>query len=447
MIDSKALINELRYRGFEGTILGNINEALKSGSSIYIGTDPSSIKEENRNPNFPEITSSLHVGHLAAFMAAKIFAKYGVKVIILAGGCTAKMGDPSGKTCDRALLSYDEISNNSKCIKNQLSKLFDFNSTDENAPIMVDNDDWMKNYSFVDFSREVGKYLTVNYLMAKDSIKQRFEREGSGISVLEFLYQLVQANDFLYLREKYNCKIQLAGLDQIGNATSGQELARKSKGIIDMCGYFIPLVTDSSGKKFGKSEGGKAVFLDRHLTTPYEFYQFWINQTDEMAEQLIKKFTLLPIDDIEAMIAKHRENPSKRYLQKMLAFEVTKLIHSEEDAKIAEVTTEILFGKPSKETLTSLNAETFEKVFNGVPTFEISKENFENGTKFIDACVECGAFKSKGELRKLVQSNGIKANYDKVDDTNYTLTIDNLIHGKFMTIQKGKKANMLVIAK
>lgn len=446
-VNVKALLSELEYRGFKGQTLGNIAEALANGSSIYIGTDPSSIKEENRNPEHPEITSSLHVGHLAAFMAAKVFAKYGVKVIVLAGGSTAKMGDPSGKTCDRALLTYDEISNNAKCIKNQLSKLFDFESTEENAPIMVDNDDWMEEYSFVDFSREVGKHLTVNYLMAKDSIKTRFEREGNGISVLEFLYQLVQANDFLYLREKYNCRIQLAGLDQIGNTTSGMELARKSKGITDMGGYFIPLVCDSEGKKFGKSESGKAVFLDPFLTTPYDFYQFWINQSDEMSEQLIKKFTLLPIDEIEALIEEHRKSPSKRILQKRLAYEVTSLIHSKEDADIAVATTEVLFGSPTKETLTNMNEETFVKVFNGVPTFEIAKDKFTNNEKFIDATVECGAFKSKGDLRKLIIANGVKTNYDKISDVNTTLNVNNLIHGKYMTIQKGKKVNMLVIAK
>ena len=444
-INTKALLEELNYRGFHGDTVGNIVDALNNNSAIYIGTDPSSIKEENRNPKFPEITSSLHVGHLAAFMAAKIFAKYGVKVIVLAGGCTAKMGDPSGKTCDRALLSYDEISNNAKCIKAQLSKLFDFNSTSENAPIMVDNDDWMRDYSFVDFTRNVGKHLTVNYLMAKDSIKSRFERDGQGISVLEFMYQLVQANDFLHLREKYNCRIQLAGLDQIGNTTSGMELARKAKGITDMAGYFIPLVCDSNGNKFGKSESGKAVFLDSHLTSPYDFYQFWINQTDEMSEQLIKKFTLLEKDEIEALIAEHRLAPAKRVLQKRLAYEVTSLIHSKEDADIAVATTEVLFGTPNKSILENLNEDTFVKVFNGVPTFKIPKTEFENGSKFVDAVVNCGAFKSKGELKKLIIANGIKTNYDKVN-VNQELTLDNLIHGKFMTIQRGKKSNILVIA-
>lgn len=435
------IVEELKWRGFLGETVGNINNTFVEGTKFYLGIDPSSIKEENRNPNYKDITTSLHIGHLSAIVAAMHMNKLGMKPIILIGGATAKLGDASGKTTSRPILSYEEIANNTKLISAQINKLFNDNVT------IVNNDDWFGNIKSIDFLRNVGQYITVNYLMAKDSVKHRFERDGQGINVSEFIYPLIQSYDWIHLYETMNCKVELCGMDQTGNVSTTFELARKSKGINDLTAWFIPLVTDSSGKKFGKSEGGKAVFLDRHLTTPYEFYQFWINQTDEMAEQLIKKFTLLPIDDIEAMIAKHRENPSKRYLQKMLAFEVTKLIHSEEDAKIAEVTTEILFGKPSKETLMSLNEETFEKVFNGVLTFEMSKENFENGTKFIDACVECGAFKSKGELRKLVQSNGIKVNYDKVDNTNYTLTIDNLIHGKFMTIQKGKKANMLVIAK
>ena len=445
-MDSKKLIEELNYRGFNGDTVGNIKLALDNGSSIYIGTDPSSIKEENRNPKYPEVTSSLHIGHLAAFMAARVFAKYGVKVIILAGGATAKMGDPSGKTCDRALLSYDEIENNAKCIKAQLSKLFDFNSKEDNAPIMVDNNDWMSDYSFIDFSREVGKHLTVNYLMAKDSIKQRFEREGSGISVLEFLYQTVQANDFLHLREKYNCRIQLAGLDQKGNCLTGVELARKSKGITDMCGWFIPLVCDENGKKFGKSESGKSLFLDGRLTSPYEFYQFWLNQSDEMSEQLIKKFTTLEIEEIEDIISEHKKKPSLRVLQKKLAFEVTKLIHSEEEANIAVATSETLFGESSNESLKAMDEKTILSVFDGVPTFETSIEVFENCEKFIDTAVQCGAFKSKGDLRKLIQSGGISINKKKVDNVNTTICKEDLLCGKYLTIQKGKKVNMLVVA-
>ena len=446
MVDSKALIKELRERGFEGTVLGNIKEALDNGSSVYIGTDPSSIKEENRNPKFPNITSSLHVGHLSAFMAAKIFAKYGVKVIVLVGGCTAKMGDPSGKTSDRALLSYEEIENNAKCIKNQLSKLFDFDNGKENSPIIVNNNDWMDNYSFVDFSRNVGKYLTVNYLMAKDSIKSRFEREGNGISVLEFLYQLVQANDFLHLREKYNCRIQLAGLDQIGNATSGQELARKSKGITDLCGYFIPLVCDENGHKFGKSENGKAVFLDGALTTPYEFYQFWFNQSDSMAEQLIKKFTLLDLSEINSMIEKHKENPSARLLQKELAKYMTIMIHGEEEYNKAMDASNILFGKGTKEQLSSIDEATLLSVMSGVSKVKISKSDLDNGIGVVDIALKHDKVPSKSEARKLIKANGFSINKEKMSDDKGIVNSSYLIDGKYLLLQKGKKDYTLAIA-
>ena len=446
MVDSKALIKELRERGFEGTVLGNIKEALDNGSSVYIGTDPSSIKEENRNPKFPNITSSLHVGHLSAFMAAKIFAKYGVKVIVLVGGCTAKMGDPSGKTSDRALLSYEEIENNAKCIKNQLSKLFDFDNGKDNSPIIVNNNDWMDNYSFVDFSRNVGKYLTVNYLMAKDSIKSRFEREGNGISVLEFLYQLVQANDFLHLREKYNCRIQLAGLDQIGNATSGQELARKSKGITDLCGYFIPLVCDENGHKFGKSENGKAVFLDGALTTPYEFYQFWFNQSDSMAEQLIKKFTLLDLSEINSMIEKHKENPSARLLQKELAKYMTIMIHGEEEYNKAMDASNILFGKGTKEQLSSIDEATLLSVMSGVSKVNISKSDLDNGIGVVDIALKHDKVPSKSEARKLIKANGFSINKEKISDEKGIVNSSYLIDGKYLLLQKGKKDYTLAIA-
>ena len=446
MVDSKALIKELRERGFEGTVLGNIKEALDNGSSVYIGTDPSSIKEENRNPKFPNITSSLHVGHLSAFMAAKIFAKYGVKVIVLVGGCTAKMGDPSGKTSDRALLSYEEIENNAKCIKNQLSKLFDFDNGKENSPIIVNNNDWMDNYSFVDFSRNVGKYLTVNYLMAKDSIKSRFEREGNGISVLEFLYQLVQANDFLHLREKYNCRIQLAGLDQIGNATSGQELARKSKGITDLCGYFIPLVCEEKGHKFGKSENGKAVFLDGALTTPYEFYQFWFNQSDSMAEQLIKKFTLLDLSEINSMIEKHKENPSARLLQKELAKYMTIMIHGEEEYNKAMDASNILFGKGTKEQLSSIDEATLLSVMSGVSKVNISKSDLDNGIGVVDIALKHDKVPSKSEARKLIKANGFSINKEKISDEKGIVNSSYLIDGKYLLLQKGKKDYTLAIA-
>lgn len=447
MIDSKGLLNELKERGFEGSILGNVKDALDNNSAIYIGTDPSSIKIENRNPKYPNITSSLHVGHLSAFMAAKFFEKYGVKVIVLVGGCTAKMGDPSGKTSDRALLSYEEIDNNAECIKAQLSKMFDFESSDANSPIIVNNNEWMDNYSFVDFVRNVGKYLTVNYLMAKDSIKMRFEREGSGISVLEFLYQLVQAYDFVYLREKYNCRLQLAGNDQLGNASSGIELGRKSKGYTDMGGYFIPLVCDSNGNKFGKSENGKAIFLDPHLTSPYDFYQFWLNQSDEMAESLIKKFTMIELSEIYSLIEKHKENPSERLLQKTLAKYMTIMIHSEEEYNKAIEASNILFGKGTKEQLEAIDEDTLLGVMSGVSKSEVSNEEISNGINVVDIALKHDKIPSKGEARKLIKGNGFSINKMKITDDKSTVTNDDLIGGKYLLLQKGKKDYTLVIVK
>lgn len=447
MVNSKELLKELKERGFEGNVIGNVKDALDNNSAIYIGTDPSSIKEENRNPKYPNITSSLHVGHLSAFMAAKFFEKYGVKVIVLVGGCTAKMGDPSGKTCDRALLSYDEIENNANCIKKQLGKLFDFNNSKPNSPIIVNNNEWMDDYSFVDFTRSVGKYLTVNYLMAKDSIKMRFEREGSGISVLEFLYQLVQANDFVHLREKYNCRIQLAGFDQIGNAVSGIELGRKSKGYTDMSGYFIPLVCDSNGNKFGKSENGKAVFLDPHLTSPYDFYQFWLNQSDEMAESLIKKFTMIELNEIYSLIEKHKENPSERLLQKTLAKYMTCMIHSEEEYNKAIEASSILFGKGTKEQLESIDEDTLLGVMSGVNKVEIARDDINNGINVIDVAITHDKITSKGEAKKLIKANGFAINKVKVTNEKTIITDNELIGGKYMLLQKGKKDYTLVIAK
>lgn len=428
------LFSELKYRGLVSSTSGNLAELLNNGkTTFYVGTDPTG--------------ASLHVGHLLAFIVARLLQQHGHKPIILVGGATSSLGDPSFKAEERKLLSMEQINANAECIKKQLSHMIDFTSTADNAAIMVNNYDWMKDFTFLDFAREIGKLITVNYMIAKESVQKRLAREGSGLSFTEFCYQLLQGYDFEQLNKNFGCRLQIGGSDQYGNAMTGLEILRKKDGV-DNCGVLTwPLVTRADGTKFGKSEGGRNIWLDPTLTSPYEFYQFWLNQTDEDAEKYIKMFTLLSVDEIEALIKEHRENPSLRKLQKVLAKEVTILVHSEEDYNIALATTEILFGKPSKATLEGLNSDMLEKVFNGVPTFEISKDKFENGEKFLDVCVECGAFNSKGELRKLILSNGIKTNYDKVSDVNCTLTVDNLIHGKYMTIQKGKKVNMLVIAK
>jgi len=440
------LIEELKWRGFYGDTMGDCNELMKEGATFYIGTDPTSIKEENRNPNFPEVTSSLHCGHLAAFMCAKLLQERGLKPIILVGGATARMGDPSGKTSERALLNEEEINNNARCIKEQLSKIIDFNSGKSNQAIMVDNNDWISKMSFIEFEREIGKLITVNYMMAKESVRSRFEREGCGISHLEMSYMLVQAYDFVHLYDKYNCQIQLAGKDQIGNCSVGLEYGRKRSGINDMCGLFIPLICDKNGNKFGKSENGKAIFLDGRITSPYQFYQFWLNVDDEDAERFIKMFTLLSREEIEALIEEHKQAPHMRILQKRLAKEVTIMVHSEEEYNIAVEASNILFGKSTSETLKKLDDNTILSVFDGVPQFNVDKKKIIDGIKLTDLTVgESNIFKSKGELRKLISNGGVSINKEKI---NGDITIDatQLVNEKFILVQQGKKSYNLIIA-
>ena len=440
------LIEELKWRGFYGDTMGDCNELMKEGATFYIGTDPTSIKEENRNPNFPEVTSSLHCGHLAAFMCAKLLQKRGLKPIILVGGATARMGDPSGKTSERALLNEEEINNNARCIKEQLSKIIDFNSGKSNQAIMVDNNDWISKMSFIEFEREIGKLITVNYMMAKESVRSRFEREGCGISHLEMSYMLVQAYDFVHLYDKYNCQIQLAGKDQIGNCSVGLEYGRKRSGINDMCGLFIPLICDKNGNKFGKSENGKAIFLDGRITSPYQFYQFWLNVDDEDAERFIKMFTLLPREEIEALIEEHKKSPHLRVLQKRLAKEVTIMVHSEEDYNVAVEASNVLFGSGSIDTIKKLDDNTILSVFDGVPTFKINKETLIEGIRLTDLSVEkLSIFKSKGDLRKLIKNGGISINKEKICD-DIVVNTNNLINDKFLLVQQGKKNYNVIIA-
>lgn len=440
------LLEELKWRGFYGDTMGNIESNLKKGATFYIGTDPTSIKEENRNPKFPQITSSLHCGHLAAFMCARLLQERGLKPIVLVGGATSRMGDPSGKTAERALLTDDEINNNAKCIREQLSKLIDFDSEKENKAIMVDNNDWIGKLSFIEFEREIGKLITINYMMSKESVKRRFERDGCGISHLEMSYMLVQAYDFVHLYDNYNCKIQLAGLDQIGNASVGMEYGRKRSGINDMCGLFIPLICDSNGNKFGKSENGKAIFLDSRITSVYEFYQFWLNQSDDDAKRLIKMFTLLPKEEIETIISEHEKHPHLRTLQKKLAFEVTSFVHSKEEALLAETTSKVLFGNATNETLKKLDEKTFADIFSGVPTFSFNKSILSEDIKLTTLLVEkAKAFNSKGELRKLIKNGGISINKNKVND-DVVINQSMLLNNRFILIQQGKKNYKLIVA-
>ena len=443
---SNSIIEELKWRGLYADGIGSIAENLQKGETFYIGTDPSSVKKENLNPKYPEVTSSLHIGHLAAFMTAKLLQKHGLKPIILLGTATSLMGDPSGKTAERALLDEESMAHNAECIRQQLMQLLDFDEAKPNGAIMVSNNDWMKEFTFVQFSRDVLKYITLNYMLAKESIKQRISREGTGISLTETLYGPIQAYDFVHLREKYNCKIQLAGLDQVGNAATGLELARKSKGITDLSGIFIPLICDENGNKFGKSNDGKNVFLNKHLTSPYTFYQFWLNQSDAASERLIKQFTLLEREEIEEIIAAHKNAPQKRMLQKVLAKEVTTMIHGDAECKLAIEASEALFSNNGIETFKQLDDDTMLSVFDGCPKFEVEREKLVDGVSFIDTAVAAQFFKSKGELRKLITAGGVSINKVRVDSLDKKILLSDLINNKFIVVQQGKKKHNLIIA-
>lgn len=428
------LVEELKWRGLIANIVGGTSEQLEKESTVfYVGTDPTG--------------KSLHVGHLLAFVVAKMLQSRGHKPIILVGGATASLGDPSFKAEERKLLSTEEINFNAECIKKQLSKIIDFESDAENKAVMVNNYDWMKNFTFLDFAREIGKLITVNYMMAKESVKMRLEREGSGLSFTEFTYQLLQGNDMCHLNETMNCKMQIGGSDQWGNIMTGCEIVRKKLGHErETFAFTWPLVTRADGTKFGKSEGGKNVWLDPTMTSPYQFYQFWLNQSDDDAERFIKMFTLLSKEKIEALIEEHKQAPHLRTLQKRLAKEVTIMVHSEEDYNVAIEASNVLFGGGSIETIKKLDDNTILSVFDGVPTFEINKDELNNGLKLTDLAVErVNVFKSKGDLRKLIKGGGISINKEKIKD-DITINTSMLINDKFLLIQQGKKNYNLVIA-
>ena len=427
------LIEELRWRGLVSNMIGGTSEQLEKESTIfYVGTDPTG--------------KSLHVGHLLAFVVARLLQNHGHKPIVLVGGATASLGDPSFKAEERKLMTREEIDSNADNIKKQLSKIINFDSKEPNGAIMVNNYDWMKDFSFLDFSREIGKLITVNYMMAKDSVQTRLEREGSGLSFTEFTYQLLQGYDFLHLYQNFNCKMQIGGSDQWGNITTGQEIIRKKIGGENNTFALVwPLATRADGKKFGKSEGGKNIWLDPNMTSPYEFYQFWLNQSDDDAKKYIKMFTLLSKDEIESLIKKHDENPHLRELQQVLAKEMTIMVHSEEDYEMAVKASSVLFGKATTETLKNLDENTILSIFDGVPTFKVSKEIVNTGIKLTELVVDTTkAFKSKGELRKLINGGGISVNKEKI---NSDLTIDDnsLLNDKFLLVQQGKKNYKLII--
>jgi len=421
------LISELEKRGLIASTSGNLEELLKTPTTFYVGTDPTA--------------DSLHLGHLLAFTTAKLLQKYGHKPIVLLGGATAFIGDPSFKSEERKLLSAETVAHNIKGIHAQVSKLLDFNSNEENGAIMVNNYDWMKNFSFIDFAREVGKCISVNYMMAKESVKKRLERDGNGMSFTEFTYQLIQGYDFVELYKKYNCKLQIGGSDQYGNGTTGIELIRRMVGGQDACVLTWPLVTKADGTKFGKSEKGN-IWLDGEKTSPYEFYQFWLNQSDEDSERFIKLFTMISLEEIDELIEKHRESPSKRLLQKTLAEYMTKMIHGKDALNGVEQATEFLFGGAD---INDIDDNAWKFIKSEVPTVEVSKDMFADGISVIDLANMHEKVPSKSEARKLIKGNGFSINKIKANAEKEIVSSKYLINGKYLLLTKGKKDHCLVV--
>ena len=426
----KNFVEELEWRGMIHTIMPGTKEQLdKEMTTAYLGIDPTA--------------DSLHIGHLVGVMILKHFQMCGHRPIALVGGATGMIGDPSGKSQERNLLDEATLRHNQEAIKAQLSKLIDFESDAENKALLVNNYDWMKEFSFLDFARDIGKCITVNYMMAKDSVKKRFNGEGDGMSFTEFTYQLLQGYDFLHLYQTMNCKVQLGGADQWGNITTGTELIRRKLGSeSEAFAITCPLITKADGTKFGKTESGN-VWLDARYTSPYKFYQFWLNVSDDDAKRYIKIFTLLDKATIDSLIEEHDAAPHLRVLQKALAKEITTMIHSAEEYEKAVEASQILFGGATSEALHRLDEQTLLQVFEGVPQFKISSEDL--GCSFVDLCAEkTQIFPSKGECRKMIQGGGVSLSKEKVSDPMRAVTADDLIAGKYLLVQRGKKNYYLV---
>jgi len=426
----KNFVEELSWRGMIHDVMPETEEHLmEQMRSAYIGFDPTA--------------DSLHIGNLVPIMMLAFFQRTGHKPVALVGGATGMIGDPSGKSSERNLLDEATLRHNQECVREQLSQFLDFSSGKENEAVMVNNYDWMKEISFLDFIRDVGKHITVNYMMAKDSVKNRIKgEETEGMSFTEFTYQLVQGYDFLHLFRNYNCTLQMGGSDQWGNITTGTELIRRiggGKGYALTC----PLITKSDGSKFGKSEGGN-VWLDANRTSPYKFYQYWLNTSDEDAEKYIKIFTFLDKQTIEALVEEHRAAPHMRLLQKRLAEEVTTTVHGEVEYGNAVKASEILFGRSTSEDLKSLNESTFLDVFDGVTQAEVTAADISEGLDIVSALAErTGFLKSNGEARRALKENSISVNKEKVKD-DYTLTSEDLINDQFILLQRGKKNYFII---
>jgi len=423
---------ELKWRGMIHDVMPGTDEQLnKEMTSAYVGIDPTA--------------DSLHIGHLVSVMMLKHFQLAGHKPIALVGGATGMIGDPSGKSQERNLLDEPTLRHNQECLKNQLKRFLDFETTAPNVAELVNNYDWMKDFSFLSFIRDVGKHITVNYMMAKDSVKKRITAEsGEGMSFTEFTYQLVQGYDFLHLYRSHNCRLQMGGSDQWGNITTGTELIRRIEGG-DAFALTCPLIKKSDGTKFGKTEKGN-VWLDPAKTSPYQFYQFWLNASDEDSEKWIKIFTLLTKDEVDELVARQKEAPHQRALQKKLAEELTCFVHGRDEYDFAVKASEILFGNAATEVLKGLTEDQLLQVMEGVPSSEYSFLTIKEGVDIVTFLAETSIFSSKGEARKMVQGSGISINKAKIESVDTKIDQTCLLNNKYILVQKGKKNYFLVHA-
>ncbi|MDB4334749.1 tyrosine--tRNA ligase [bacterium] len=427
-------VEELTWRGMIHDKMPGTEEQLqKELTTAYVGIDPTA--------------DSLHIGHLVTVMMLKHLQVAGHRPIVLVGGATGMIGDPSGKSAERNLLDEKTLRHNQDCIKGQLSHFLDFDSGAENQALMVNNYDWMKEFSFLDFIRDIGKHLTVNYMMAKDSVKKRISGDdNTGLSFTEFTYQLVQGTDFYHLYKTHNCKLQMGGSDQWGNITTGTELVRRKLGG-QAFAMTCPLITKADGGKFGKTESGN-IWLDPKLTSPYKFYQFWLNTSDSDAEKYIKIFTLIGQEEIGALVKEHAEAPHMRIVQKRLAEEVTVMIHGRESFEKSVEASQILFGKSTTEALKSIDEDTFLSVFGGVPTFKVAKSDFSatEGEDVIELLsTKTDVFPSKGDLRRTIKGGGVSINKEKVTNPELKITADQLLNDKYLLVQKGKKNYFVIV--
>ena len=422
-------VEEMRWRGMiQDMMPGTEEQLLKEVTTAYLGIDPTA--------------DSLHIGHLVGVMGLKHFQRCGHKPLALIGGATGMIGDPSGKSQERNLLDETAIRHNQECIKKQLSRFIDFDDDVPNRAELVNNYDWMKDFSFLEFIRDIGKHISVNYMMSKESVKKRIAGESKeGMSFTEFSYQLVQGTDFLHLYHSHNCKLQMGGSDQWGNITTGTELIRRK---LSGEAYALtwPLITKADGGKFGKTESGN-IWLDVERTSPYAFYQFWLNCSDEDSEKYIKIFTILEKDEIEALIASHRTEPHQRIIQKRLAEEITVMVHGRENFEAAVEASQILFGKGTAETLRKLDEKTLLSIFEGVPQGEIERERLTAGISIIDLLETTSVCASKGEARRALKENSILLNKEKIAE-DCTVNTENLLNNKYILVQKGKKNYFLI---